>query len=110
MREAGFVVETMAERYGEATGQKLGDPSWIEDAAAGGLAIFSKDKAIRVEHLDVVRECGAQVFLAPDAQAPIKDVIERYRVNRYRIAMRCNKSGPFIYMVRPAKLEHYPLD
>jgi hypothetical protein len=50
------------------------------------------------------------VFLVPDTQSPAKVVIERYVVNRYRIAQRSKKRGPYIYIARPDRLEKVKLD
>jgi hypothetical protein len=106
LRAVGFTVHTMADVYGEALGQKLGDVEWIPDVTEQGLVILSKDSALRHgDELEAIIESTARVFLAPDAQSTAAAQIERFTTNRFRIAMRARKPGPLVCIVRPSNLE-----
>ena len=83
--------------------------TWIPQAAAAGRVIFSKDAGLRTDpEREAVISSEARVFLHPDSQAPGHAILERYLENRFRIAMRSRRPGPFVYMVRPTRLD--PVD
>jgi hypothetical protein len=96
----------MTDYYGEQEAQRLPDVEWIPDVTGAGFVIFSKDSGLKTSpERDAVVACGARVFLLPDAQAPARHMIERYVANRFRIARRARRPGPYIFMVRPDRLE-----
>jgi hypothetical protein len=47
LRDAGFDVETMRDRYGERRAQVVADVDWLRDVGEAGLAVLMKDKRIR---------------------------------------------------------------
>lgn len=47
LREAGFDVETMRERYGERRAQRILDVDWLADVGPTGMVVLMKDKRIR---------------------------------------------------------------
>lgn len=104
--DIGYPVTTMADYYGEDVGQRLPDVEWIPDVTGAGLVIFSKDGGLKTSpESDAIAAAGSRVFLLPDTQAPAAEMIDRYVRNRFRIAQRSRKPGPYIYMVRPNSLE-----
>ena len=96
--------------YGEARAQSLDDLDWIPEIAARDWAIFSKDTGLTTdpERAKII-ECSARVFLVPDTQARAATLIQRYVDNRFRIALRARKPGPYICRVRPRRLDCSPL-
>jgi hypothetical protein len=46
LRQAGWMLETMDERYGKAESQKIKDTQWIEEASLAGDVLLCKDLAI----------------------------------------------------------------
>jgi len=46
LRQAGWMVETMDERYGADRSQGVQDSQWIEEAALAGDVLLCKDLAI----------------------------------------------------------------
>lgn len=85
----------MPDRYTEAEAQRLDDVDWIPDVSGDDLVIFSKDSGLKTDpERAAIIACEARVFLVPDTQASAEIMIERYTVNRYRIAQRSRKPGP----------------
>lgn len=110
LRAVGFAVHTMSAVYGEARAQELDDVEWIPDAVELRWVIFSKDIGLTTdpERAKII-ECSARVFLVPDTQARAATLIQRYVDNRFRIALRARKPGPYICSVRPRRLDCSPL-
>jgi uncharacterized protein with PIN domain len=102
LREVGYPLRTMREVYSEKTAQKLDDELWLKKCSKEGWAVFSKDQGLRDsrtrEYRALVR-CEIKAFILPSAKMGEEMQIARYVDNRYRIAMKCNKSGPFIAIV-----------
>ena len=46
LRQAGWILETMDERYGKASSQDIQDTQWIEEASLAGDVLLCKDLAI----------------------------------------------------------------
>ncbi|MEU4834917.1 hypothetical protein [Streptosporangium sp. NPDC023615] len=46
LREAGWFLETMDERYGKDDSQRIDDVQWIEEATIRGDILLCKDLAI----------------------------------------------------------------
>jgi len=97
----------MAGYYGEQVGQSItGDTRWIEDIAAEGLVILSKDNdSLCGLHKPDIEEHGAKVFIFPKANASGQTMAERFVKHRHRIASRAKKDGPMIYRLYPEGLK-----
>ena len=67
LRAAGWMLETMDERYGNAASQLIKDIQWIEEAAERGDVMLCKDLRVASNPLeaDVVHRMSARVFAAP---------------------------------------------
>lgn len=101
------MVHTMREVYGESTAQKLADVRWLKKCGREGWVVFSKDKALRLTDTEENRAvCQYEIrgFILPDQSMKEADQIARYVTNRYRIALRARKPGPYLYAVEPNAL------
>ena len=69
LREAGWVIETMDERYGKTSSQGIQDTQWIEEAALAGDVLLGKDLAIARNPLEaqVIYMSSARVFALSNA-------------------------------------------
>jgi hypothetical protein len=69
LRQAGWTVETMDERYGKSKSQLISDTEWIEEAALAGDVLLCKDLAIAHNPLEarVIYMTGARVFALSNA-------------------------------------------
>ncbi|QBI54376.1 PIN-like domain-containing protein [Streptomonospora litoralis] len=52
LRDAGWQLETMDERYGKDSSQRVEDVQWIEEATAKGDVLLCKDLQIAVNPLE----------------------------------------------------------
>ena len=97
----------MREVYGELGGQGLtGDSVWIEEIAAQGLVILSKDsKSLCGVHRPDIEEDGAKVFILPHQNMSGDQMAERFIKHRHKIARRALRDGPMIYRLYPKHLE-----
>lgn len=70
LREAGWALETMDERYGKDVSQKIQDTQWIEEATLNGDVLLCKDLEIANNPLEaqVVYMSGARAFGLSNAQ------------------------------------------
>jgi hypothetical protein len=109
LRAAGFEVHTMSETYDPDVGQNIDDPEWIAEMADCRLVLLSKDARIKKVHVDAVIAAEARVFLLPEQGLPAREMIARYTNAKHQIAVRCQKRGPFIYMVGPTRLDRVKL-
>lgn len=109
LREAGYVVRTLRELYGENVAQSLPDVVWIARSAEEGWVCFSKDKKFRqnqsVEQRAAI-EHRARVFVLPRAYMTEAQQIERFVRNRFRIALRSNQPGPRVWRVDENRVSH----
>jgi hypothetical protein len=110
LRRVGYTVHTMREVYGEETAQTLKDERWLRKCGREGWVVFSKDKRLRNRRTREYRALvawGIKAFLLPSGRMGGAEQIARYVDNRYRIALRCKKPGPFIARVEPRSLGWY---
>jgi hypothetical protein len=97
----------MREHYGEATGQRVADTTWIVLTAERGWIGFHKDDRIRRNELErrVVMASGARMFCIPRANISAEHAAARYLDNLDAICAAALSDGPFIYSVHPRKIE-----
>jgi hypothetical protein len=69
LREAGWHVVTMDDRYGKSLSQAVSDVEWIRDAAGRGEVLLCKDRRIAKNPLEVeiIRYSSARVFAIASA-------------------------------------------
>jgi hypothetical protein len=72
LRQAGWTLETMDERYGKGDSQKIQDTKWIEEATLAGDILLCKDLAVAHNALEaqVIYMCSARVFSLSNAALP----------------------------------------
>lgn len=101
LRNAGLVVYSMADVYGETQGQGLHDEVWLRDSGERGWVIFTKDDAIRRRpaERDALISAGARVFCLTNRNLRAAEQTERFVKNRDRILRQAKRSGPYIYGV-----------
>jgi hypothetical protein len=110
LRNVGFVVHTMREVYSEKTAQRLPDERWLRKCGRENWAVFSKDKRLhdsRTAEFRALVKWEVKAFILPTGKMKEAEQIARYVDNRFRIALRCRKRGPFICRVEKDGLPYY---
>jgi hypothetical protein len=105
LRDAGWTLETMDERYGKASSQHIQDPQWIEEAALGGDVLLGKDLAIARNLLEaqVIYMASARVFALSNAALTGRDMAQWYLANEAKIVEAAIRvSGPYVMSVNLA--------
>ena len=87
LRDAGWTLETMDERYGKSSSQLIQDTQWIEEAALAGDVLLCKDLAIARNPLEaqVIYMASARVFALSNATLPGAVMAQWYLANEVRI-------------------------
>jgi hypothetical protein len=106
LREAGFEIVTMRERYGEIAGQGLPDPAWIRDASELGELIICKDKNIAKRPIEVqtIQRHAARAIAMGNGAMTGEAMAKRLIEHREAILDRSNQSGPFVYSLNETSL------
>jgi hypothetical protein len=109
LREAGLIVRTLAEVYGEQAAQQTADSEWLALAGDRGWVVLCKDDRIRRRpaELQALADGKVRLFCLTNAQLTFSDQAEFFLVNRNRIIQASRKPGPYVYGVyrdRIAKL------
>jgi hypothetical protein len=97
LRDAGWALETMDERYGKASSQRIQDTQWIEDAALAGDVLLGKDLAIARNLLEaqVIYMSSARFFVLSNAALTGPAMAQWYLANEAKIIeMALRVSGP----------------
>jgi len=104
LRQAGWILETMDERYGKSGSQHIQDTQWIEEAALADEILLCKDLAIAHNALEaqVIYMSGARVFALSSATLTGSDMAQWYMDNEARIvAAAIRADGPYVMCVNP---------
>ena len=104
LRQAGWTLETMDERYGKAVSQEIHDAQWIEEAALAGDVLLCKDLAIAHNPLEaqVVYMTSARVFALSRANLSGPDMARWYATHEAKIvATALRADGPYVMSVNP---------
>ena len=106
LREAGFDLETMRERYGERRAQTIPDVEWLRDVGAAGLVVLMKDKRIRTRPAEqaAVRAHSVRCFCVARGDLTGAQTAEAFVRSRAAILRACVEPGPFIRQVGGAGL------
>lgn len=101
IREAGFVVHTLASVYGEREGQAVPDERWLRDAGDNEWVVLLKDDRIRRRDAELIAldEAGVRAFCLTNAQMRGDEQAARFVRNIHRIVQRSRKPGPYIFGV-----------
>ena len=117
LRAAGWMLETMDERYGADQSQNIQDTRWIEEATLAGDVLLCKDLAIAQNPLEaqVVYMTSARVFGLSNASITGPMMAQWYTDNEARIVKAASgAAGPYVMAVNPvyglrrAKLAYPP--
>lgn len=111
LRRAGWLVETMAERYGVERSQSVADVEWITEAADRGDVLLANDRAIAKKPLEVeaIRMSSARVFVIASANITGPQMLERLLANESAIERAALREGPYVYGVDVATLHRIKL-
>jgi len=109
LREAGLLVRTLADVYGEQGSQETDDATWLALAGERGWVVLCKDDRIRRRpaELQALADGNVRLFCLTNAQLTFTDQADWFLANRHRIIQASRKSGPYVYGVyrdRIAKL------
>jgi hypothetical protein len=105
LRDAGWALETMDERYGKASSQHIQDTQWIEEATLTGDVLLGKDLAIARNPLEaqVIYMASARVFALSNAALAGPDMAQWYLANEAKIIETASRvSGPYVMSVNLA--------
>ena len=99
LRQAGWTLETMDERYGRTRSQSIQDTQWIEEASLAGDVLLCEDLAIVHNALEaqVVYMTSARVFALSSASLAGTAMAQWYLDNETKIvAAALRASGPYL--------------
>lgn len=111
LRERGWSVTTMNQRYGSEAGQQLPDTQWIEDATRAGEVCLSKDERIARVAIEAqtVYMNDAQVFVLSSSSVTGPTMLEWLVANEARIHRLADKAGPYVFAVGAQRLRRVTL-
>ena len=109
LRQAGLIVRTLADVYGEEIAQETNDAAWLARAGQRGWVVLCKDDRIRRRpaELHALTEGKVRLFCLTNAQLTFAEQAGWFLANRHRIIQASRKPGPYVYGVyrdRIAKL------
>jgi hypothetical protein len=113
LRDAGWLVRTMAEVYGEVPGQGLDDPPWLEECGTRGWVALTKDKSILRKQpggrlspqLEAIRAGRVCVFVLMNQDLSGGDQAATYRRHERKIMnIVDSRPGPWVYGIYPTGL------
>ncbi len=106
LREAGWSVVTMDERYGKHESQWISDDEWITDASGRGEVLLCKDRAVAKRPLEVqaIVRAKARVFVIASAQITGAETLKRLLRNERAIDRQAERRGPFVVGVYADRL------
>lgn len=112
LRDAGWRLETMNERYGASVAQTISDVDWIRDAAARGEAILCKDRAIARVPLeaDAIYYSQARVFVVASSQITGAQMLDRLLRNQEAIIRMAAREGPYVMGVYEHRISRLRLN
>jgi hypothetical protein len=101
LREAGLVVQTLAEVFGEQEAAETDDATWLALAGRRGLVVLCKDAHIRRRpaELRALAAGRLRMFCLTSVQLSFADQAQWFIVNRNRIIQAAQKPGPYVYGV-----------
>jgi PIN like domain len=113
LREAGLIVRTLSDVYGEQEAQRVQDTAWIALAAERGWVILCKDDHIRRRPAErqALQDGKVKVFCLTNARLTFAEQASYFLTNRFRILQACRKRGPFLYGVYRDRITRlWPVD
>jgi hypothetical protein len=117
LRAAGWVLETMDERYGKDDSQRIADVQWIEEATLRQNILLCKDLAITRNLVEarVIYMSGARIFALANANVVGKEMANIFLSNEQKIVNAARRvTEPFVFAVGYDGLRRtrvrYPVD
>jgi hypothetical protein len=106
LREAGWDIVTMRERYGNAVAQRLDDVTWITEMSAEGFVLLTADSRIVRNELEAVAilEANAVVFMLPTGNLTGEEMAARFLHHQDAIEREATSSGPAGFAVYANRL------
>ena len=97
--QAGLIVRTLADVYGEQTAQETDDATWLALAGERGWVVLCKDDRIRRRpaELQALSDGKVRLFCLTNAQLTFAEQAEWFLANRHRIIQASRKPGPYVY-------------
>lgn len=101
LRDAGWSLATMDERYGVAASQDVADTDWIREASGRGEMLLSKDRAIAKRPLEAeaIYYSSARALVITSGQISGPEILRWFLVNAERIELLASRSGPWVFGV-----------
>ncbi|MFI6906577.1 hypothetical protein ACIBKY_35320 [Nonomuraea sp. NPDC050394] len=102
LRAAGWVLETMDERYGKDESQQIEDVRWIEEATLRADILLCKDLAITRNLVEarVIYMSGARIFALSNAGVVGKEMAGIFLANEAKIIHMAQRvAEPFVFAV-----------
>jgi PIN domain-containing protein len=101
LREAGLIVQTLADIYGEQTARETDDATWLALAGEHGWVVLCKDDHIRRRpaELQALTDGKVRLFCLTNAQLTFAQQAEWFLINRHRIIQASRRPGPYVYGV-----------
>lgn len=98
LRDAGWTLTTMDERYGVGRSQTIDDATWIRDASINRETIITKDKNIAKRPLEAeaIYYTEARVLVIVAAQISGPEMLQRLLDNTARIQRHLSQTGPWV--------------
>lgn len=98
LRDAGWTLTTMDERYGVDRSQTIDDATWIRDASINGETIITKDKNIAKRPLETeaIYYTEARVLVIVAAQISGPEMLQQLLENTARIQRHLTQTGPWV--------------
>jgi hypothetical protein len=106
LHEAGLIVRTLAEVYGEQAAQQAEDADWLSLAGERGWVVLCKDDRIRRRpaELQALADGKVRVFCLTNAHLTFSEQASYFLVNQHRIIQASRKPGPYVYGVYRDKI------
>ncbi|EWM14974.1 hypothetical protein [Kutzneria sp. 744] len=112
VRELGFEVQTLAERYGEQQGQLVADVRWIAEAARDGYVLLGADGRIRRNPAERRMLClsAARYLVYPNNNISTVEKLARIQDHRAAIEAAAEIPGPWVRHLTARELTPVALD
>ena len=107
LRAEGWTVQSMQEVYpssDRSRSRRFNDENWIPAVTQNGWVILSKDGFRYTHEREAIVECGARVFMIPNARLRAEQMVERFVVSKDSIWTQCQEVGPYLYSLHPTSI------
>jgi hypothetical protein len=113
LRDAGWLLETMDERYGAHASQLIRDVQWIEEATDHGDVLLTKDLRIAANPLEAaaVHRASARAFGLARRNIDGSTMTSYLLGNQNRLFQMAGRAaGPYVVSVSKNGLRRVPLN